>query len=458
VRSGDPVRAFRYEHFFELEFFQKPLYKRPLIGGTVAATISEAFTSMMIKRSGYWLPMSATSDGRRLLVTRALRGFADGAVSLLLPSYLSALGFSSFRIGTIVFGTLFGSAALTLWIGLLSNRLSRRSVLLGASVLMFATGLGFGFITSFWPLFFVVVVGTLNPSAGDVSLFLATEQAALAETVISHDLTAIFSRYNVVGAFAGALGALASGLPPVVATHFGLSTLLAQRCGFFVYSGIAAIAAIVYRSLSSAAETNIQRLATPPLAKSRQTVLKLAAVFSIDSLGGGFVVQSLLALWLFRRFNLSVEIAGSFFFVVGLLGAVSQLVSSWLAARIGRINTMVYTHLPSNAFLILAPLMPGVRSTLICLLARYSISSMDVPARQSYVMAVVPPEERAAAASVTNVPRSLASALAPLPAGAMLNLTTFGWPLICAGVLKIAYDLLLLALFRSVKPADEQGA
>jgi MFS family permease len=412
----------------------------------------------MTKRSGYWLPSSATADARRLLSTRALRGFADGMVSLLLPSYLSALGFSSFRIGAIVFGTLFGSAALTLLIGLLGNRLSLRSVLLGAAVLMFATGLGFASIISFWPLFFVAVIGTLNPSAGDVSLFLSVEQAALAETVVSRDLTAVFSRYNVAGAFAGALGALASGLPSVVAAHFGLSTLSAQRCGFFVYSGIGTIAAVVYRSLSSAAKTNIQRLATPPLAKSRQTVLKLAAVFSIDSLGGGFIVQSLLALWLFRRFNLSVEIAGAFFFVVGLLGAVSQLASSGLAARIGRINTMVYTHVPSNALLILAPLMPGVKSTLICLLARYSISSMDVPARQSYVMAVVPAEERAAAASVTNVPRSLASALAPLPAGAMLNLTPFGWPLICAGVLKITYDVLLLALFRSVKPADEQGA
>jgi MFS family permease len=393
-----------------------------------------------------------------LLATRALRGFADGAVSLLLPSYLGGLGFSSFEIGAIVFGTLLGSAALTLLIGLLGDRLSRRSVLLGAAVLMFTTGLGFASIKSFWPLFFIAVIGTLNPSAGDVSLFLAVEQAALAETVVSRDLTAMFSRYNVAGALAGALGALASGLPPGFATHFGLSTLLAQRCGFFVYAGIAAIAAIVYRSLSSAAETNIERVPTPPLAKSHQTVLKLAAVFSIDSLGGGFVVQSLLALWLFRRFNLSVEIAGSFFFVVGLLGAISQLASSWLAARIGRINTMVYTHVPSSALLILAPLMPGVNSTLICLLARYSISSMDVPARQSYVVAVVAPEERAAAASVTNVPRSLASALAPLPAGAMLNLTSFGWPLICAGVLKITYDLLLLALFRSVKPADEQGA
>jgi MFS transporter len=284
---------------------------------------------------------------------------------------------------------------------------------------------------------------------------LPVEQASLAETVASRDLTAMFSRYNVAGALAGALGALASGLPAVTAVRHGWSTLAVQRCGFFAYSAIAVVVAFVYRGLSPAVETTSPQGETRPLAKSRPTVLKLAALFSLDSMGGGFVIQSLLALWLFRRFNLSVEIAGSFFFFASLLGALSQFLSAYLAARIGRINTMVYTHLPSNVFLILAALMPGVRSTFLCLLARYSISSMDVPARQSYVMAVVPPEERAAAASVTNVPRSLASALASLPAGAMLDLTTFGWPLVCAGTLKIIYDLLLLAQFRSLKAPDE---
>jgi predicted MFS family arabinose efflux permease len=410
----------------------------------------------MITRSGYWLPSSATSDAKRLLASRALRGFADGLVSVLLPSYLTAIGFSSFRIGAIVFGTLFGSAAVTLWIGLVSHRLGSRPVLLGASVLMLATGLGFASITSFWPLFAVAVAGTLNPSAGDVSLFLPVEQASLAETVASHDLTAIFSRYNIAGAFAGALGALASGLPAAAVSRLGCSMLVAWRCGFFTYSAIAVITAIIYGSLSPAIESVPPKARTAPLAKSRPTVLKLAALFSLDSMGGGFVIQSLLALWLFRRFNLSAGIAGVFFFFAGLLGALSQFVSSWLAARVGRINTMVYTHLPSNALLILAALMPGVRSTLVCLLVRYSISSMDVPARQSYVMAVVAPEERAAAASVTNVPRSLASAIAPLPAGAMLDLTTFGWPLVCAGALKMVYDFLLLAQFRSLKPADER--
>ncbi len=191
------------------------------------------------------------------------------------------------------------------------------------------------------------------------------------------------------------------------------------------------------------------------MAKSRGTVMRLAALFSIDAFGGGFAIQSLLALWLFRRFNMTVQAAGTFFFVAGLLGSFSQFVSARLAARFGRINTMVYTHIPASGFLILAALMPTASLAILFLLLRSALSSMDVPARQSYVMAVVPPEERAAAASVTNVPRSLASAAAPVPAGMLLEVTSFGWPLICCGVLKIAYDLLLLMQFRALRPDDE---
>jgi predicted MFS family arabinose efflux permease len=184
-------------------------------------------------------------------------------------------------------------------------------------------------------------------------------------------------------------------------------------------------------------------------------VVHLATLFSLDAFGGGFVIQSLLALWLFRRFNMSIRAAGVFFFAAGLLGSLSQFVSVALAARIGRIRTMVYTHVPSNAFLILAAMMPSAKLTLVFLLLRSSLSQMDVPVRQAYVMAVVPPEERAAAASVTNVPRSLAAALAPIPAGMMLDASSSGWPLICAGALKVLYDFFLLLQFRSVKPADE---
>ena len=270
--------------------------------------------------------------------------------------------------------------------------------------------LGFALPRSFWPLFVVAVVGTLNPSAGDVSLFLPLEQAALAETARPRDLTAMFALYNVAGAFAGAFGALASGLPALLAARYGWTLAPAQRSGFFAYSILGLIAAAFYRSLSPAVEAERQPPKRAPLAKSRAMVLRLAALFSLDSFGGGFAIQSLLALWLFRRFHLSMQTAGAFFFVAGLLGSFSQFISPWLAARFGRINTMVYTHLPANVFLILAALMPTPPLAIVFLLLRAAMSSMDVPARQSYVMAVVPPEERAAAASVTNVPRSLASA------------------------------------------------
>jgi predicted MFS family arabinose efflux permease len=289
-----------------------------------------------------------------------------------------------------------------------------------------------------------------------VSLFLPLEQAALAQTVATRELTGVFAIYNVAGALGGAFGGLASGLPTMLAPRFGWNPIAAQRAGFIEYSILGVVAAAIYWSLSSAVEAVPTPLKVAPLEKSRATVMRLAALFSLDSFGGGFAIQSLLALWMFRRFNMSVQAAGTFFFVAGLLGSFSQFVSSRLATRFGRINTMVYTHLPSNAFLILAALMPSAPLAITFLLLRASMSSMDIPARQSYVMAVVPPEERAAAASVTNVPRSLASAVAPVPAGMMLEATSFGWPLICAGALKIAYDLLLLLQFRAQRPDDER--
>jgi MFS family permease len=410
----------------------------------------------MLNLSNLWYPPSATADGKRLLATRALRGLADGAVSVLLPSYLTALGFSSLRIGAIIFGTLIGSAALTLWIGLAAHRLGRRRVMLASCALMFATGIGFASVTAFWPLFVIAVAGTLNPSAGDVSLFLPVEQAALAEAVAPGDLTAIFSRYNVAGAMAGAIGALASALPAIIAVRIHANAAAAERSGFIAYAILALIAAFIYWPLTPAIEAEPLMPGARPLAQSRTIVIRLAALFSLDSFGGGLAIQSLLALWLFRRFQLSLQAAAWFFFVTGLLGAFSQFASSWFAARIGRIRTMAYTHIPANLCLMIAGTMPSAGLTLVFLLLRASMSSMDVPARQSYVMAVVPPEERAAAAGVTNVPRSLAAALAPLPAGALLNYSLFGWPLILGGACKLAYDALLLAQFRSVTPPDEQ--
>lgn len=393
-----------------------------------------------------------------LLLTRALRGFADGMVSILLASYLTTIGYTPLQVGAIVTGTLLGSAAVTLLVGLKGHRVSRRRVLSGAAVLMLLTGIGFAGVTAFWPLLIIAVVGTLNPSSGDVSLFLPVEQAVLVDTVLGRDRTVTFAWYNLSGTFAGALGALAAGLPIWLAHRHGWSLVAAHRSGFILYAATALVIAGMYRHLSLGVDGQLTQAPSAPLLQSRQVVLRLAALFSLDSCGGGFIVQSLLVLWLYRRFGLSVETTGAVLFAGGLLSALSQFLAPRLAVRIGLINTMVYTHLPSNVLLILAGIMPTASLAIAFLLLRMMLSQMDVPARQSYVMGIVPPEERAAAASVTNVPRSLAAAITPLLAGAMLERTSFGWPLICGGVLKLLYDVLLLRQFGASKVlGEDQG-
>jgi MFS family permease len=333
-----------------------------------------------------------------------------------------------------------------------------RAVLFGACALMLLTGLGFAGFSTIWPLVVVGFAGTLNPSEGDVSVFLPTEQSLLADSVAGTERVALFARYNLAGALAGALGSLAAGVPELLAGALDASRGPAFRAGFVIYGLAALPIAWLYRGLPdrrAAGETTMPRA---PLSRSRPVVYRLTALFALDSFGSGFVVKSMLALWLFQRFGFSTQTAGTVFFVSGLLSGLSQLASARLAARIGLIPTMVYTHLPANAFLVLAAFMPTAPLAITFLLLRTALSQMDVPARQSYVMAIVPPEERAAAASVTNVPRSLATALAPGPSGALLALSSFGWPLVLGGALKIVYDLLLLAQFRNAPPPEESSA
>jgi MFS family permease len=394
------------------------------------------------------------TDARKLLVTRSIRGLADGVVSVALATYLTRIGLDAFRVGAIVTATLLGSAAVTLAVGLLGSRFSRRRILLAATGLMFATGLGFAGLTTFWPLMLVALVGTLNPSAGDVSLFLPTEQAALAHTATGSARTMTFAWYNLAGTLAGALGALGSGVPAMIAARRGVSLVAAERGVFLFYAVCAVVSAVIYRTLSPALEVHPELVQRKPLAESRGVVIRLAALFSLDSFGGGFVVQSLLVLWLYRRFHLDTGTTAVVFLVAGTLAAFSQILSPRVAARIGLIRTMVYTHLPANVFLILAGLMPTAALSIAFLLLRMALSQMDVPARQAFVMAVVRPEERTAAASVTNVPRSLAAGLAPLIAGALLARTSFGWPLIIGGALKAAYDIVLLVQFRAFVPRE----
>jgi len=410
------------------------------------------------------VPAGAAPGAERLVVARAGRGAADGFASLVLVAYLAELGFSPFAIGGLVTATLLGSAVLTLAVGFAGARLRERTVLFAACALMLATGLGLASFTAFAPLIAVAFAGTLNPSDGDVSVFLPTEQSLLANAIAGNERVALFARYNLAGALAGGLGSLAAGFPVWLAGALSVSLADALRSSLALYGLVAVPIAWLYTGLPARESplhapdprASLRGGSSYGLPRSRTVVLRLTALFALDSFGGGFVVRSMLALWLFQRFGFSIQAAGNVFFASSLLAGFSQLVSARLAARIGLIQTMAYTHLPANAFLVLAAFMTNAPLAVTLLLLRMALSQMDVPARQSYVMAIVPPEERAAAASVTNVPRSLASALAPSLSGALLAWSSFGWPLVFGGLLKITYDLLLLNRFRSLPPLPDE--
>lgn len=392
-------------------------------------------------------------ETRLLLTARGLRSAADGMISLVLPAYLLTLGYGAIETGVIATATLAGSALLTLAVGLSAHRTDGRSLLIAASVLMTLTGLAFASFEDLWPLLLVAFVGTINPTGGDVSVFLPLEQAQLSRLATSARRTRLFARYSFVGSMAAAAGALAAGLPETLALQFGVSPGTALQGAFLLYAAVGVIVLPLYRRLPRAPAAT-QQPATP-LGPSRRTVLTLAALFSLDSFAGGFVVQSLLALWLFDRFGLSLLAAGTIFFWTGVLSAFSYFVAARLAERIGLVNTMVFTHLPANLCLALVPFAGQLWLAIALLMARSALSQMDVPARTSYVMSVVTPAERPAAASLTAVPRSLAAAASPALAGSLLAASGFGWPLVIAGGLKIVYDLLLLALFRHRPPLPD---
>ncbi len=394
-------------------------------------------------------------DARRIIGLRGLRGFVDGAASVVLSTYLALLGLSTARVGAIATITMLGSAIATLGVAWLGRAWVRRHVLLGASLVMIGTGLGFALGRSFWILAVVALLGTLNPSSGDVSVFQPIEHTLLPQTAPDRNRTRLFARYSLVGALLGAFGSLSVGLVSVVYHRGWLSEVAALRLPFWLYSVVGVSSLVVYLRLSPAIEP---ALGTDPgaLGESRSIVLRLAALFSLDSFASGFTVQAMLALWLSLRFDLSVAVTGVVFFWTSLFTAGSMLISPWLADRIGLIRTMVYTHIPANLLLISAAFMPNVWLAVGCLLARSVFATMDVPARTSYVMAVVPPERRSAASAITNVPRSLAAAAGPAMSGALLARTTFGWPLVIAGVLKIVYDLELLRSFGSIRPPEER--
>jgi MFS family permease len=413
----------------------------------------------VVAGSEWWRPMpqGASSDAIRILAARGVRAFGDGFVALLLPIYLFDLGFSALAIGAIVCGTLVGTALLTLWVGLIANRHSLRHLLLAASLLMAATGAGFAATTAFWPLLVIAFVGTMNPTSGDASVFLPLEQTALTQTVEPHRRTALFARYSLIGSVAGALGILAAATPDLAANWAGSSRTAVMQLMFGLYGALGIVALLLYRPLSPAVERTSAG-SHAPLHQSRGLVYRMAALFGMDSFGTGFLVQSLLALWLYQAFAISVTTAASILLWSSICSAISYLVAVPIAARIGLINTMVFTHLPSNILLMLIPFAPNLATAIVLLLARSALSQMDVPTRSSYVMAVVTPEERPAAASVTAVPKTFAWAAGSMISGYLLTLSAFGWPLLIAGFVKGTYDILLLIKFQKVRPPEEVSA
>lgn len=395
----------------------------------------------------------AFSAAEYVFVARAIRDFGDGFVAIVLPVYLLSLGMSAFDVGLVATLALFGSALLTLVIGFLGARHDQRALLLAASALMAATGVAYASASDFTVLLLVAFVGTINPSGGSTSIFVPIEHAVLTGAVSPAARTRAFARYSLIGALAGALGSLAAALPDSHAA-LGIERMDAFRMMFLAYAALGALGGLAYARIPR--RPRVENRPASALGPSRGIVYKLAALFSIDAFAGGFVVQSLLALWLFERFEMSLAAASLFFFWTGVLSAFSFPVAAWIGSRIGLVNTMVFTHIPASLCLIAAAFAPSVEWALGLLLVRAALSQMDVPTRSSYVMAVVTEAERPAAASVTAVPRSLASAASPALAGALFAAGYMAWPLLLCGGLKILYDLLLLAAFRHVKPPEEK--
>jgi len=400
--------------------------------------------------------LAGRADVLNLYAARAARGFGDGFAAIILPAYLLEIGFNPFQIGVVATAALLGSAVTTLAVGLLAPRYHLRTLLIACAGLMVVTGLAFPSLQYLVFIAVVAFIGTINPTTGDIGVHVPLEQAALAHRASDAERTHIFARYSLIGALSIAAGALAAGAPDLFIS-FGMGRTRALQTMFYLYAALGLIGALFYSRLPRAEATEETPRATA-LGPSRRRVYQLAALFSLDAFAGGFTVQSLMALWLFERFDLSLAAASAFFFWSNVLTAFSYPVAARLGKRFGLVNTMVFTHIPSSICLIVAAFSPSLTVAMALLLVRSALSQMDVPTRTSYVMAVVTPAERTAAASVTAVPRSLASAISPAMSGALLSTSFLGLPLILCGVLKIVYDLSLLFSFRHIKPPEEKEA
>jgi MFS family permease len=416
--------------------------------------------------------MRHSHDVRLLFATRILRLFAYGFLSVVLLLYLSEIGLSANRTGLLLTLTLAGDTIISLGITTTADRVSRRGMLVAGAVLVVFAGILFASTTNFLLLLIAATIGVISPSGNEVGPFLSIEQAALSQLIPADRRTHVFAWYNLSGSFATAIGALAGGVLAQSLQASGFSPLSSYRVIVVVYGAIGAILAIMFACLSSSAEaTALPKASAAPalkrqrgqrlwdtlgLAKSGPIVFKLSALFSLDAFAGGFILQSIVAYWFHIRYGVEPAALGAIFFGGNALAGISALSASWLARRIGLINTMVFTHIPSNIVLMLVPIMPNLQLSIAMLLLRFSISQMDVPTRQSYTMAVVDPAERSAAGGVTGVARSAGSSIAPAIAGRLLSASMFNAPFFVCGGLKIVYDVLLYRSFRRTQVPEEQ--
>jgi MFS family permease len=406
---------------------------------------------------------SLTPDGRLLFATRIVRMAAYGALSVVLALYLTEIGLDEVRIGLLLSLTLFGDVVISAVITSVTDRIGRRYMLMLGAGLMVLAGMVFALTRHPVVLTLAAVIGTISPSGAEVGPFLAIEQATLPQTTAEKQRTQVFAWYNLAGSLATACGALVAGLLVTLLQRASVTPLASYRTVIGMYAFLGVLLAFLFYQLSPNAEVPPRLAAMPEapqtwfgLHRSRGVVLRLSSLFALDAFAGGLVVQSLIAFWFAVRFGVDAGILGAIFFGTNLFAACSALAAARIAKRFGLINTMVWTHIPSNILLMLVPLMPTLPLTVAVLLARSSISQMDVPTRQSYTMAVVAPDERSAAAGFTTLVRTLATAASPALTGALLGASLFSAPFFLAGCLKIIYDLTLYQNFRALRPPEEQ--
>ena len=407
-----------------------------------------------------------TRDGWLLFVTRFARLFAYGSLSVILVFYLIGLGLTEVQSGLVLTLTLAGDVVVSLFLTTRADRIGRRRMLIIGAILMAAAGLAFASTHNLLFLIIAGTIGVISPSGNEVGPFLSIEQAALSHIVPATARTEVFAWYTLAGSLATALGALCGGFVTQVLQRTSLTPVASYRAVVILYAALGMLLALLFTRLTAMVEVDASSNGAVPRAslshvfgitRSRNVVLKLSSLFALDSFAGGFVVQSFAAYWFYLRFGVEPATLGAIFFWANVFAGISALVASRLAARIGLVRTMVFTHLPSNILLILVPLMPNLSLAVLVLLLRFSISQMDVPARQSYIMAVVPAEERSAAGGFTGVARTTGAAISPLFAGFLFaRPSLISVPFFLAGALKIVYDLMLYRGFATIQPPEEK--